>query len=162
MTCKYHPSNKVVGQCSKCGADYCELCDFEVISGKEHTHLCLDCSRSFAVSKIVWSVICTIGGFIFGATVVKELSWSLACAYLFWSIYWGLAWSGWSSPSWQNLVDGTKYYGVWGLPLIVILLFVQLTVSAYIGCLGFGIVQTVRLVKTIKLIDLERNKAKDV
>lgn len=151
MPCKYHPALPVKGQCSKCGVDYCEFCDFEVVKGKEHLHLCLDCAKSFAVNRLITSVIFAIVGFIYGIALGKNLLSGLFYAYSLWGIYFGYAHQFWGGDFWQKLINKAKSSKSWGLVFLLILLSFRIIASWFIGCFGDGIIQTKQYVKIIKL-----------
>ena len=151
MACKYHPDLPVKGQCSKCGADYCEICDFEMVKGEEHSHLCLDCAKDVALRRLIFSIVFAIGGFIWGTVTAKNLFSGLIYAYFMWGLYFGYSHQFWAGRYWQKLIKSAQSSKTWGLAFLIILLLFRIVASVIIGCFREGFIQTKTFIEIIKL-----------
>jgi len=156
MACKYHPLNTVKGQCANCGADFCDLCGFEIIKNNKHYYYCLDCTKSFVLNILIVSIIIAIIAFILSLIFSKNFLLSIFYAYFFYSLYFGWINPIWSSNFWQkfvNLIDRlftNSRLLILKAIINLLVLSIKITISLFIGLFGYAIFQTIKYIKIIK------------
>lgn len=154
MSCHYHPTSPIIGNCPHCKTDYCSVCSARFrLNGYET--VCLDCGAALAMKRIRVAMNLALLGFLLfmwtctashqPAALVPVMG--LVGGYLFWATFWGWHADGpdWASLAqrWDNLL-GRKWLGT------VLLLVTRLVVAAAIGIFYEGIRQPWLAARTLK------------
>lgn len=154
MSCHYHPTSPIIGNCPRCKTDYCSACTARFrLNGFET--VCLDCGAALVMKRLRGAMNFALPGLLLfmwiytashqPAALVPVMG--LVGGYFFWATYWGWHTSSfdWASLAqrWDNL-PGRKWL------CTVLLLGTRLVVAAAIGIFREGIRQPWLAAKTLK------------
>lgn len=145
MSCHYHPTSPISGNCPRCKTDYCSACTARCRLNGDET-VCLDCGAALAIKRVRTAMNFALLGLLLFMWICTASHQPAALApvmglvggYFFWATYWGWHTSSfdWASLAqrWDNLF-GQRWVST------VLLLGTRPVVAAVIGIFSEGIRQ---------------------